>query len=70
MEKYNIDPILSYMIGDTTRDIMTGINAGLKTILVSTGEAGKDRKYDVKADIETDNLLTAVHYILEETVIK
>ena len=66
IERYNIDPSISFMIGDTTRDVMTGINAGLRTILVHTGEAGRDHKYNVKADIETDNLLTAVQYILKE----
>ncbi len=54
------------MIGDTTIDIMTGINAGLKTILLLTGEAGKDKKYDVKADHICDNLFEAVCFIENE----
>lgn len=43
VSKYNIDLSNSYMIGDTTVDIQTGFNAGMKTILVLTGEAGKDK---------------------------
>ena len=34
-ERYNIDLAGSWMIGDTTMDIQTGINAGMRTALVS-----------------------------------
>ena len=64
VEKYNIDCGKSYMIGDTTMDIQTGINAGLKTILVKTGEGGQDKKYDVAPDFEAKNILEAVKHIL------
>lgn len=64
VQKHNIDLSESYMIGDTTVDIQTGINAGLKTVLVKTGQAGMDRKYDIKADFEADNVLEAVKLIL------
>ena len=64
VSKYNIDLSNSYMIGDTTVDIQTGFNAGMKTILVLTGEAGKDKKYDIKADIVAEDLLDAVHRII------
>lgn len=49
-EKYNIDLSQSWYVGDTTIDIQTGINAGMKTVLVKTGEAGKDGQYPVQAD--------------------
>lgn len=55
-EKYNISLKDSWMIGDTTRDIMTGKNAGMKTALLLTGEAGKDGCYDVQADIQIQSL--------------
>ncbi len=64
VSKYNIDLSNSYMIGDTTVDIQTGFNAGMKTILVLTGEAGTDKKYDIEADIEAEDLLDAVHRII------
>lgn len=64
-EKYNIDLLGSYMIGDTTTDIMTGINAGLKTVLLKTGEGGKDGKYQVVSDLEAVDLLQAVNLIIE-----
>ena len=63
-EKFNIDLSQSWYVGDTTMDIQTGINAGMKTVLVKTGEAGKDGKYPVKADYETENLIDAVDKIL------
>lgn len=64
--KDNIDLSVSWIIGDTTVDIQTGMNAGLHTALVRTGEAGMDCKYDVQPDLVSDNLLAAVKMILGE----
>ena len=64
-ERYNIDLAGSWMIGDTTMDIQTGINAGMRTALVQTGEAGNDKKYDVKPDLVCRDLLDAVEKILQ-----
>lgn len=65
-EKYNIDLKNSWFIGDTTVDIRTGKNAGIRTALVLTGEGGKDHKYDVEPDLVSENLLNAIEKILEE----
>lgn len=62
--KYNIDLKKSYLIGDTTTDIMTGKNAGLKTILVQTGLGGQDGKYNVEADYKVPDLYKAVTKII------
>lgn len=62
--KYNIDLRQSWYIGDTTMDIQTGINANTRTILVNTGEAGLDKKYNVVPDYNFENLLQAVDFIL------
>ena len=64
-ERYNIDLAGSWMIGDTTMDIQTGINAGMRTALVLTGEAGHDKKYDVRPDLVCRDLLDAVEKILQ-----
>lgn len=64
-EKYNIDIAQSWMIGDTTVDIQTGKNAGLKTALVLTGEKGQDGKFSVQADITCENVFEAVKKILD-----
>lgn len=63
-EKYNIDLSNSWYVGDTTTDIQTGRNAGMKTVLVQSGEAGSDGKYDVAPDFTAKDLLSAVNYIL------
>lgn len=65
VDAYNIDLGSSWMIGDTTTDIQLGKNAGLKTALVLTGEAGKDGKYDVQPDLICKDLLEAVKEILK-----
>ena len=62
--RYNIDLAESYMIGDSTADILAGQNAGVRTILVLTGQAGKDGKYDVKPDSIAEDLLDAVMQII------
>jgi D,D-heptose 1,7-bisphosphate phosphatase len=64
-ERYNIDLSQSYMVGDSTTDIQTGINAGLHTVLVRTGQGGSDGKYNVKAEYEVDDLLDAVKNIFK-----
>jgi len=64
VEEFNIDLHNSYFIGDSTTDIQTGTNAGLQTILVNTGYAGKDKKFDVLPSFKSENLLSAIDGIL------
>ena len=49
------------MIGDTSVDIETGKNAGIKTILVKTG---KNEEKAVGSDYVANNLLDAVNFVL------
>jgi len=65
-EELNIDMERSFMIGDKTDDIQAGKNAGVKTILVKTGHAGKDKNYDVKPDFVAEDLLDAAKIIKRE----
>ena len=60
----NIDLADSWLIGDTTIDVETARNAGLKSILLKTGHGGMDGKFDAKPDYVADNLLDAVRIIL------
>ncbi len=62
----NIDPRESFIIGDRTVDIMTGINSKLKTILLRQGYAGKDRKYDCQPDFVFNDLYEATSFILND----
>ena len=64
-EEYNIDLSESYIIGDSTLDMKLGENAGMKKILVRTGQCGLDGKFEVVPDEVYDNLLDAVENILE-----
>ncbi|PMB02578.1 D,D-heptose 1,7-bisphosphate phosphatase [Fischerella thermalis CCMEE 5273] len=61
---YNIDLSQSYFIGDTTVDILTGKNANMTTVLLGTGQAGKDGKYPVSSDLYFDNLYQAACHIV------
>lgn len=63
--EFNIDLKSSWIIGDTTTDILTGLNAGLKTVLVKTGKAGKDQKYQCKSHYEASDIRKAVDLILK-----
>lgn len=63
-DRYNIDLSHSCIVGDSTVDIQTGINAGVRTVLVLTGQAGTDGKYRVKPDETAENLLEAVTRIV------
>lgn len=40
--EHNLDLSQSFIVGDSTQDIQAGIRAGVHTILVQTGHAGKD----------------------------
>lgn len=62
--QYNIDLADSWVIGDTTVDIQTGKNVGAHTALVLTGDGGKDKKYEVVADLICADLGQAVKMIL------
>ena len=63
-EKYNINLENSWMTGDSTVDIQTGVNAGMHTALVKTGQAGADEKYAVLPEITGEDLLDIVRQII------
>ena len=56
----------SWMIGDSTRDILAAKNAKMKSVLVKTGHAGKDGGYKVSPDFVSKDLSEAVRLILKE----
>lgn len=64
--RFHIDLAQSWMIGDTTVDMQTGVNAGLHTALVQTGEAGKDGKYLCTPELTACNLFEAVEKIVKD----
>lgn len=66
-EDCKIDLSLSYLVGDATSDILAGKRAGCRTMLVQTGFAGNDGRYEVKPDLVVADLAAAVNTILEQT---
>lgn len=62
---FDIDMEKSWFVGDTTTDIQTGKNVGVRTILVLTGYAGRDKKYDVVANFVAANLCKGAEIIVE-----
>ncbi len=62
----NCDFSNSWMIGDTTSDMLAARRAGIGAILVLTGERGDDRKYDVTPDFIADNLSSAVSMLVDD----
>lgn len=60
---YNMDLENSWLIGDTTMDVQTGINAGMHTIMLRSGDPKKER-FDVSPDLIANDLLDAVKRIL------
>jgi D,D-heptose 1,7-bisphosphate phosphatase len=66
--KFNIDPRISFMIGDSERDIQAGINARCTTIGVRTGYGIKKTK--VFPDYMFANLAEAVDFIVDDPLRK
>jgi len=62
----NLDLGQCWFIGDTTTDVQTARNAGVKAILVRTGHGGRDTKHVAAPDFTFDNLGAAVHFIVEQ----
>lgn len=62
--QFDIDRRQSWMVGDTTSDILAGRRAGVRTILVRTGYGGRDYKYNVSPDFIADKLTDAIDWIM------
>jgi histidinol-phosphate phosphatase family protein len=62
----NVDLAQSWLIGDTTTDVQTARNAGLRSILVRTGAGGRDAKHDATPDFVFDTIREAVQFVVDE----
>lgn len=60
----HIDLGRSWMVGDSTMDIQTAANAGIGSVLVESGNAGADLKYEAVPQARASNLAAAVDLIL------
>lgn len=64
VKELGLDLSQSWFIGDSTVDIETARRAGIKSILLNTGYAGKDGKFKCCPDFVFANLQEAVNFIL------
>lgn len=62
--RYNVDPSRSFMVGDTSSDVMTAKNAGLRSVLVRSGMQEPKPKYAAAPDLIAADLGEAVSAIL------
>jgi D,D-heptose 1,7-bisphosphate phosphatase len=60
-----LDPARSWMVGDTTGDILLANRTGVRSVLVRTGQAGRDGKYpEARPDLVAEDLPGAAAGIL------
>ncbi|MDO8518350.1 MAG: HAD family hydrolase [bacterium] len=60
IKDFNVDAKKSFMVGDSSKDILAGKRAGLQTILVKTGNAGREwSAVSVVPDFVEKNILAA-----------
>ena len=60
---FGVDVGNSFFIGDSTRDVQAAKNAGCTSILIMTGLAGKDGKYDAVPDYKCTDLREAASLV-------
>lgn len=66
-ERYNIDLSSSWMIGDTSQDVQTGINAGAHSVLLHCGDPNPRKRFGgATPDFEADDLLAAIKRIIKK----
>jgi histidinol-phosphate phosphatase family protein len=61
----NADLSRSWMIGDSTSDLLAARNAAVRSILLLTGEGGRDGRYRVRPDFTVSDITAAASLILE-----
>ena len=65
---FAIDRTASWMVGDSTRDVELARRAGLRSVLVRTGNGGEDGRYEVRPDHVVDDIAAAAALILGATL--
>jgi histidinol-phosphate phosphatase family protein len=62
-EDFNINLKSSFIIGDSSRDIECGRNAGIKTIAVKTGD--RSRNLEIEPDYFFNDVGEAIDFIIQ-----
>ncbi len=67
IKEFGIDASKSFLVGDSRKDILAGRRAGLNTLLVMTGNAGKEEGApSIEPDFFVANISEAVRHILKK----
>lgn len=61
LHDFNLDPSKTYLVGDRQTDILAGVSAGIKTVLVKTANTPVESK---EANHTSLNLLDAVTFVV------
>ncbi|QFZ81796.1 HAD-IIIA family hydrolase [Variovorax paradoxus] len=64
MTAMNVQAADSWMVGDSTADMLAARRAGLRSVLVETGEAGRDGKFTAAPDFRFAHIGAAAHFIV------
>lgn len=59
-----VDLAHSWMVGDSTMDILTAHNAGINSVLIATGNGGADQRYQAEPTFRADGVAAATARIL------
>ena len=62
---FAIDRAASWMVGDSTRDVELARRAGLRSVLVRTGNGGEDGRYGARADHAVADIAAAAELIAQ-----
>jgi histidinol-phosphate phosphatase family protein len=66
VNELHIDLSRSWFVGDTTVDLKTAANAGIRSILLRTGWGGSDARYTVCPEAVLSDLPAAVDFLLSD----
>ena len=66
VRELNLDLPTSWLIGDSTSDVQTAYNCGVRSVLLRTGLAGRDGRYGVAPNFVFDDLLAAARFIARQ----
>lgn len=63
---FNIAPLRSWFVGDSTSDLLAAKRMGISSILVSTGQGGRDGACSVQTEFSAKSLKEAVEFVIRD----
>jgi histidinol-phosphate phosphatase family protein len=65
--RFGLAPSRCFMVGDSTADLLAAKNFGCRSVLVETGNAGKDGRYQAESDAVCPGVFEAADWIISQT---